>query len=393
MKRVVRITLLAVLGLLLFKPASAQVAVGIRVSFGPPAIPVYDQPPCPEDGWMWTPGYWAWDADDNDYYWVPGTWVAAPEPGFLWTPGWWGWDNDAFLWHEGFWGPTIGFYGGIDYGFGYFGTGFYGGRWQGGRFFYNTAVWQVNTTVVRNVYVDRAVVRNERENRVSYNGGQGGVEARPTAQEEAAERERHIPPSSEQTQHRDQARSNPELRASANQGRPPIAATAKPGDFKGSGVVRAKSAGAPYHPPANRAQGENARPGNENARPENERPEAEHPANEGAKPGENNATPTHARDLQPHQAPALPEGASAADRKAQEQQAKLAAKQNQEHEKLAKQQEKEDQQAQKYSAEKRQQVEQKHQQQTQKMEQRHAQEQQRVARPRPAPAPKPKEPR
>ena len=40
-------------------PAAAQIAVGISVHVGPPAIPVYVQPPCPTEGFLWTPGYWA----------------------------------------------------------------------------------------------------------------------------------------------------------------------------------------------------------------------------------------------------------------------------------------------------------------------------------------------
>ena len=63
--------------------------VRISVSFGPPALPIYEQPLCPGDGYIWTPGYWAWSDDDGDYYWVPGTWVLAPEIGFLWTPPYW----------------------------------------------------------------------------------------------------------------------------------------------------------------------------------------------------------------------------------------------------------------------------------------------------------------
>ena len=55
--------------------AAAFAQIGITVSFGPPALPVYEQPICPAEGWMWTPGYWAWDPDYGDYYWVPGTWV------------------------------------------------------------------------------------------------------------------------------------------------------------------------------------------------------------------------------------------------------------------------------------------------------------------------------
>ena len=40
------------------------------------------------------------------------------------------------------------------------GFGFIGGGWSGGVFRYNTAVVNVNTTVVRNVYVDRTVINN-----------------------------------------------------------------------------------------------------------------------------------------------------------------------------------------------------------------------------------------
>jgi WXXGXW repeat (2 copies) len=55
----------------------------------PPPLPVYDQPPIPGPGYLWTPGYWDWSDDADDYYWVPGTWVEPPEPGYLWTPGYW----------------------------------------------------------------------------------------------------------------------------------------------------------------------------------------------------------------------------------------------------------------------------------------------------------------
>src|SRR5579862_3165340 len=90
---------------------AAQVSIGISVGFAPPALPVYEQPPCPGEDYLWTPGYWAWDGDD--YYWVPGTWVLAPEPGYLWTPGYWGWGNGGYVWTAGYWGPVVGFYGGI----------------------------------------------------------------------------------------------------------------------------------------------------------------------------------------------------------------------------------------------------------------------------------------
>ena len=115
----------------------AHAQVFVSVGFAPPAIPVYEQPLCPGDGYIWTPGYWAWGPDG--YYWVDGAWVEPPYEDALWTPGWWGFGGGAYFWHPGYWGRTVGYYGGINYGFGYFGTGFYGGYWNGGHFFYNRA--------------------------------------------------------------------------------------------------------------------------------------------------------------------------------------------------------------------------------------------------------------
>src|ERR1700678_358455 len=242
---------LLVMGALLCFAAPSFAQVGISVSFGPPALPIYEQPVCPGDGYIWTPGYWAY-ADDIGYYWVPGTWVETPEVGYLWTPPWWGWGGSAFIFHAGYWGPTVGFYGGINYGFGYFGHGYEGGRWNNGQFFYNRSVNNINVTNIHNVY--NVNVRNVDENRVSYNGGNGGINARPTAAEEAAARDRHVPPVAAQTQQERAAASNQQLRASVNHGRPPVAATSRPGTFSGGGVVAAKSAGAPYRPPAQRSE-------------------------------------------------------------------------------------------------------------------------------------------
>jgi hypothetical protein len=213
----------------------AQISVNVSVDVAPPELPVYDQPPIPDDGYIWTPGYWAWDDNIQDYYWVPGTWVLAPQPDFLWTPGYWGWAGGVFLWHAGYWGPHVGFYGGVDYGHGYGGHGYEGGYWQGGHLFYNRSVTNIGTTNITNVY-NRTVI-NKTVNRVSFNGGTGGVRAQPTAEEQSAERERHIATVPAQHQHEAAARNNPTLRASANQGHPPIAATPRPGAFSGKGVV------------------------------------------------------------------------------------------------------------------------------------------------------------
>jgi len=194
-----------------------QIAVSIHI--GPPVLPVYTQPPCPQDGFLWTPGYWAYGP--AGYYWVPGVWVAPPRVGLLWTPGYWGFVGGAYGWHAGYWGPHVGFYGGLDYGFGYGGVGFVGGAWSGGVFRYNTAVVNVDRTVVRNVYVDRTVINNTTivNNHTSFNG-QGGVTARPTADEQRWSHEQHFQPTANQMAHEQTFRNDHNALASVNHGQP-----------------------------------------------------------------------------------------------------------------------------------------------------------------------------
>jgi hypothetical protein len=277
--------LLLVIPAALVSHATAQIGIGIGVSvrIGPPALPVYEQPFCPGPGYLWTPGYWAWD-DDDGYYWVTGTWVVAPV-GLLWTPGYWGWNDGVYAWNAGYWGPHIGFYGGINYGFGYGGVGFFGGEWRGGSFFYNTAVMRVNTVNITNVYVNKTVIVNNTSH-VAFNGGAGGVTARPTAQEIEYSHETHTAPVAAQVQQQHAASQNRALFASANHGRPAVAATAKPGEFSGKGVIAAKSAGGAYHAPA--MSPKEARASAPAGNRESARSEARPASNSGAMKRENN---------------------------------------------------------------------------------------------------------
>jgi hypothetical protein len=178
-----------------------------------------------------------------------------------------------------------------------------------------------------------------------------------------------VGPVTAQTQHVQEARNNPELRASANQGKPPIAATAKPGDFK-TGVVGSRQVGGEYKaPPANAAGGNVAHTGNE-ARPGTEnRPEnATEPSLD---------TINHANELQAHKFTPPNTGSAATDKTYQHQQDKLAVKEAQDHQKLQQQQEKEHQQAtqKNYNDAQKEQMEQRHTQQTQQLEQQHATQQ------------------
>jgi hypothetical protein len=216
-------------------PSSARIAIGVSITIAPPPLPDYDQPPIPGPGYIWVPGYWAYG--DDGYYWVPGTWVEPPEVGYLWTPGYWDWSDGVYVFHDGYWGTHVGFYGGIDYGFGYVGVGYLGGFWDHGVFSYNRACNNFGNVHITNVYNKTIIINNTTITKVSFHGGKGGTTAQPTPEERAAERDQHHGPTAIQTRHRDTARSNRALLASVNHGRPAIAATAKPGEFNGRVVA------------------------------------------------------------------------------------------------------------------------------------------------------------
>ena len=101
MKKIVKIFILLCAVCFAIPQAHAQVSVGITVSTAPPPLPVYVQPECPVDGYLWQPGYWAYD-DADGYYWVPGVWVAPPDPGLYWTPSYWGYSGGIYGWHAGY---------------------------------------------------------------------------------------------------------------------------------------------------------------------------------------------------------------------------------------------------------------------------------------------------
>jgi hypothetical protein len=196
----------------------------------------------------------------------------APEVGYLWTPGYWGWGGGGFLFNEGYWGLSVGFYGGIDYGFGYFGHGYEGGRWENGHFFYNTAVNRVDANAIHNVYNTRV---NEGLTASATTAVTAGSTRAPRLKKRLPLVARHIGPVSAQTQHAWAAHNNPQQRLSANHGAPPVTAT----------------------PRANLA--------------------------------------VHPKDLPPVERPAAPNtGNAKQDQKYQKQQDKLVAKQNQDRQKL-----------------------------------------------------------
>jgi hypothetical protein len=142
----------------------------------PPPLPAYSQPPCPGEDYLWQPGYWSYAP--AGYTFVPGEWVKPPQTDVLWTPPFWFFYRGHYLLRRGYWGSTVGFYGGIFYGSGYSGWGFDGGYWENHHFRYNRAVMNVDPNVVHNTY-SLPGVRWTPPSRVAFNGGSGGTAARP----------------------------------------------------------------------------------------------------------------------------------------------------------------------------------------------------------------------
>jgi len=293
----------------------------------PPPLPRYEQPSVPAPGYLWSPGYWSWDEDAGDYYWVPGTWVQPPRPGLLWTPGYWGWLAGAYIFHPGYWGERVGFYGGVNYGFGYSGIGYEGGRWDRGQFFYNSTLNNIRNVTIRNVY-QKTVIVNETVNNVSYNGGRGGIEARPTAVDRAVAKEQHFAPTPLQRKHVEVASRDTRLFNRANGGAPPVAATPRPAVLNGRNIVRP-------HAPAEAAPSNTDKPRFEDlkgARPEDpsrqrleesrrpsEAPARQSPAGEGGKvaPREPERERTPSSEAAPR--PLVPEERSAIEQKRRDQ--------------------------------------------------------------------------
>ena len=197
----------------------------------PPPLPEYTQPQATRANTIWTPGYWRYA--QTGYYWVPGAWVSPPYAGALWTPGYWGADGQRYRFHQGYWGRHVGFYGGVNYGGGYVGTGYHGGYWNGNQFYYNQAFYQVDPNQIHGVY-NQPWRGSNAYGRVSYNGGNGGINILPIAAEIIALHEQHERPIRYQYDVERQAERNRGQFYEVNRGRPE-AYVAGPGFVVGIG--------------------------------------------------------------------------------------------------------------------------------------------------------------
>jgi YXWGXW repeat-containing protein len=72
-------------------PAFARVDINLGIAVAPPP-PQVEVIPAPRPGYVWAPGYWAWQGGRHvwvagrwipvyrGYYWVPDRWVEYPGP-------------------------------------------------------------------------------------------------------------------------------------------------------------------------------------------------------------------------------------------------------------------------------------------------------------------------
>jgi len=75
----------------------------------------------------------------------------------------------VFVFHPGHWGSAVGFYGGVNYGYGYFGNGYTGGHWIGNSFAYNSTVNHVSPAVAHHAYAE-SVANQASRGVFSYTG-------------------------------------------------------------------------------------------------------------------------------------------------------------------------------------------------------------------------------
>jgi len=72
--------------------ADSRVSIGIAIGPPPPYVVAH---PAPAPGYVWAPGYWAWNG--YQHVWVGGHWIAA-RPGYAWVPD--RWERRGPHWHH-----------------------------------------------------------------------------------------------------------------------------------------------------------------------------------------------------------------------------------------------------------------------------------------------------
>jgi hypothetical protein len=89
------------------EPVVFDAQPGLLVTKQPPEpideVPTDSKPA--GDHVVWMPGYWAWEAEGEDFIWISGFWRSLP-PGREWLPGYWNKEPDGWRWISGYWAKS-----------------------------------------------------------------------------------------------------------------------------------------------------------------------------------------------------------------------------------------------------------------------------------------------
>jgi hypothetical protein len=86
------------------QPFGVAPAPGVLVPKEPPA-PIPEDPPAQKpdlENAQWVPGYWAWDAQRQEFMWLSGVYRVPPQDRSF-VPGYWANTSDGWRWVPGFW--------------------------------------------------------------------------------------------------------------------------------------------------------------------------------------------------------------------------------------------------------------------------------------------------
>lgn len=82
-------------------PLASQARVDVDINVAPPP-PRYEVAPPPRVGFVWAPGYWAWDNGHHHHVWRRGHYVRERR-GYHWTPDRWAEHDGRYRYEPGRW--------------------------------------------------------------------------------------------------------------------------------------------------------------------------------------------------------------------------------------------------------------------------------------------------
>lgn len=92
-----------VLSLALAAGTTAFAQISFNIVVAPPA-PLYEAAPMMQPGYVWAPGYWAWNNDRH--VWVRGRTIQQRD-GYLWTPDRWVQQGGSYVRQPGRWERSL----------------------------------------------------------------------------------------------------------------------------------------------------------------------------------------------------------------------------------------------------------------------------------------------